>query len=587
MATKLTQAWYLDILNKLVLKFDGTIDISAGVDYSKIQLSPDGGTTEPTITSASIYSNGDSKYVWITLNSGAASTITGWSDSQKQTIEMELLSGALTDINLIATDAIAYSDDIRCQYIYEDSLAATWDCFDPTVDEYLCLPPATTIVSDDLVHNLAKSIIIWKIKGTDETSVLSGGLAFANRGEATTANPIIMEVENCFINGNIDIQPGNISNPYKTSWIEIQPTEYLAVKFTTDAAINPSHIAISKAYCGWYNSSSSIYAELRADNAGVPASTVLATTGSMVVSGTPAGASGALTTAITLTATTDYWVIVKVGGAKSVNILGSLVTPVSSKSTSTDGTSWTGATAGGFSFSLQTSTVGLPLSLKITNCNFLGSILENGSTARWAGSKLNDSSLTSIWNRCTVVFQTSISEDAYSEWSFINSIISPELEELIDDEKLTLTYCNYSLAFKSGKAYNCYKNDTTADTIIPDNVNDSGLTDVALSDTQGYGWTNGSSLNMGKSLTITPLGTDSPSERASGIPKGLTCAVGSFNSKPAQTLTITNASVSGNTVILSYSETVNSGDVIRGIVNNVESTTGQIIAQNTQFTEEV
>jgi len=581
MATQLVKAWFLNELERMILEFNNVIDISAWIDYSKIQVSPDNGTTEPTITAAAIDSVSDSKYVWVELNSGAITTIGTWSAAQKQTLEIELTTGAFTDINGVSTGATAYSDNIRCQYIYESSLSATWDAFSPSVDDYLHLPPATTIISDDLTHNLAESIITWRIKGRGETSVLSGGLAFSNRGEASASNPIVMEVEDCFIDGNINVQPGDVSNSFLENEINIAAGEYLAVKFTVIENFEASAISITSMFSN--SAFGSAIFELRADNTGVPSGSVLATTSSTSIITSSASYSLNLTTNPILTGATSYWCIIKNTGSTILTVRGSTAQPASSRSTSSDGTSWAAASAGGFSFALESSTQGLPLSLKITNCTINGAILENGTTGRWAGFELDDSSYASIFDRCTLRLSETINNKGYSPWSFINSIIDNESSESITDENLTMSYCNCNLNFSSGKAYNS----NVSSGIIPDNDNSSGLSGFALVDTQGQGWVSGAALNMGKALTVTPLGTDSPAERAIGIPKGAACAVGANNTKPAQSLTITSATVSGNQVTLTYTEDVESGDIIRGILNNIESTTGQLLAQGSQFTDTV
>jgi hypothetical protein len=125
-------------------------------------------------------------------------------------------------------------------------------------------------------------------------------------------------------------------------------------------------------------------------------------------------------------------------------------------------------------------------------------------------------------------------------------------------------------------AYNCYNLVTTNADI--DNTNRGGLTGITLAESQtGTAYVTGGLLKVGREFS------DFLTEMVTGVPQGGISAVSAFQNAPTQQITVSTAvlDADGKTVTLTLSENLVTGSVYAVQINNVESTSGDVIAKGT------
>ena len=115
--------------------------------------------------------------------------------------------------------------------------------------------------------------------------------------------------------------------------------------------------------------------------------------------------------------------------------------------------------------------------------------------------------------------------------------------------------------------------------VVNDIDNSSGVPGYTLAESQGYGWASTTPVNMGKAWTQTANGNNDGGEVAMGCPKGLVCGIGAFSTIPASVITPSAAVLASKVVTLTVpAASFVAGDTVRVYVNNVEDSSGNVIA---------
>lgn len=580
MAGTLTRCWVIEdaIGGKYYVDFlfDAVMSISTAV-ASSIVVSPDNGSTEYTVSTASMISTANNRYLRIEVDSTFRDAVFAEGDADKSTLEVKLTAGAFKDNAENNCSAIAYTDNIRCHVI--STAFSTMQSYevadaDGKIDYYL--PKNITVDFYDVLVNNGITV-----NGYGESTILSNF-------EAVTINATKDYTDNfdfeAWTGATLDdwTNAGSYSGVSKNTTTTYIKGGSASAKLTGTGAgadIFKSDKAFTfdetkKYTCRLFASGINFTAvSIQLYNSSSPATQTLYTfvTPSNIASGYycfefQPDASGYDTFQISATYINSNSVLylddirIYKEATQADNIY------LYCKNATIDSNITGENTINKWWFLADDN-----IYSRFENCRLLKPISAEENFL--FGSKYIV--LDRCWHQSNSSFLPSTKSEVYNRLinCFINGAITSASGNTV------LSYCNSKSATTASSevdVYNSYILNTSNTEI--DNTNDSGLPGITLAESQtGTNYTSGGLLKVGRQFR------DFETEMLTGVPTGDICPIGAFQNAVTQQLTVSTAVLGGDnrTVTLTLSSAMTSGDIYSVTVNNVESTSGDVIERGT------